>query len=210
VTAHGAISLVDELAAGHSLCALGSLIRRSVSRDSREAGLQACHAALRRSERPRLARLLPYSAVPQTIRQDAGSALGSRAARRHVRIFATSFSQSQRQCNARLCTSSAKLARSPHHRGDHAVRGRLQDNGCHGPLVERVLIHPRGKAEDPAPPRPRHAEDEAFIHEEGTGSAPANPQRPFDDSEVATGQCGQGLNRSSCCRSTSSLPRSSR
>jgi hypothetical protein len=30
-----------------------------------------------------------------------------------VRIFATSFSQSQRQCNARLCTSSAKLALPP-------------------------------------------------------------------------------------------------
>jgi hypothetical protein len=101
-----------------------------------------------------------------------------------------------------------EISPSPHHRGDHAVRGRFQDNGCDEPLVERVLIHPRGKAEDPEPPRPCNAEDEAFIHEEG--SAPANPQRPFDDSEVATGQCGQGLNRCSCCRSTSSLPRSSR
>jgi len=53
VTTHGAISLVHEPAAGHSLCTLGSLIRRRVSRDSREAGLRAsCRSAPLRTSPP--------------------------------------------------------------------------------------------------------------------------------------------------------------
>jgi hypothetical protein len=49
---HGAISLVHEQAAGHSLCTLGSLIRRRVSRDSGEIpALHGCCPLLRAAGR---------------------------------------------------------------------------------------------------------------------------------------------------------------